>query len=168
MRWWAIAKGPGINIGESSLLSTLKSAAKLCPFTTPLHMCSTFAAAVLCAFLYSANVNAFFTSSLPCHLASEEMRSQNIYFAKSRTEIIVQFIILAWTCKTEGHEHIIWATNMKIEMSRCSFIETCSTDILMILHQILTDIFNTSQKIGKDYNKKKRVRAYTWSNICKM
>lgn len=70
IRWCAMAKGPGINIGASSPLSTLKSDMKFWPFSTPLHIWLTLKAAVHCAFSYSAKVNAFLTSSLLCHLAS--------------------------------------------------------------------------------------------------
>lgn len=87
MRWWAIANGPGINIGASSPLSTLKSAEKFCPFSTPLHICSTLAAAVFCAFLYSANVKAFFTSSLLCHLASRQCTNNVETFTRNNLHV---------------------------------------------------------------------------------
>jgi len=72
IRWWAMAKGPGMNIGASSPLSTLKSEEKFWPFSTPLHICLTLKAAVHWAFSYSANVSAFWMSSLLCHWASTQ------------------------------------------------------------------------------------------------
>jgi len=73
IRWWAIAKGPGKTIGAfSPALSTLKSEAKLLFSSSPLHICSTFSAAVLWVSLYLADVNAFLTSSLLYHWASRK------------------------------------------------------------------------------------------------
>ena len=70
IRWWAIAKGPGTNMGASSPLSVLKSEKRFWFCLTPLQIWSTLAAAVLCAFSYSAKERAFLTSSLLCHRAS--------------------------------------------------------------------------------------------------
>jgi len=93
IRWWAIAKGPGTNMAASSPLSTLKSEARFWPFSTPspLHIWSTLYADVFCAFSYSVNVKAFFTSSLLCHFASTQIKELS---ARNRNVLSFTFVPL--------------------------------------------------------------------------
>lgn len=93
MRWWAIAKGPGTNMGTSSPLSILKSAARFWPFSTPLQIWSTFDAAVFCAFSYSVKVNALFMSSLLYHSASMQNQEHKRSFIEHDYAISNNIII---------------------------------------------------------------------------